>query len=105
MCPTGAISVKEPPAVSAPTHTISTTCPYCGVGCGIQLEVDDATDRIVASHDDPDNLSSVGMLCVKGRFGYTFVQHPDRIKTPLIRDGERFTGPSERRPGTRCWTW
>ena len=93
VCPTGAISVKEPPAVSAPTHTISTTCPYCGVGCGIQLEVDDATDRIVASHDDPDNLSSVGMLCVKGRFGYTFAQHPDRIKTPLIRDGERFTGP------------
>ena len=93
VCPTGAISVKEPPAVSAPTHTVSTTCPYCGVGCGIQLEVDDATDRIVASHDDPDNLSSVGMLCVKGRFGYTFAQHPDRIKTPLIRDGERFTGP------------
>ena len=98
VCPTGAISVKEPltnqpPAVSAPTHTISTTCPYCGVGCGIQLEVDDATDRIVASHDDPDNRSSVGMLCVKGRFGYTFAQHPDRIRTPLIRDGARFTGP------------
>ncbi len=93
VCPTGAISVKEPPAISAPTHTISTTCPYCGVGCGIQLEIDDATDRIVASHDDSDNLSSVGMLCVKGRFGYTFAQHPDRIRTPLIRDGERFTGP------------
>ena len=93
VCPTGAISVKEPPAVADPTHTVSTTCPYCGVGCGIQLEVDDATDRIVASHDDPDNLSSVGMLCVKGRFGYTFAQHPDRIQTPLIRDGERYTGP------------
>ena len=48
--------------------------------------------RIIASHDDPDNLSSVGMLCVKGRFGYTFVQHGDRIKTPLIRQGDRFTG-------------
>ena len=93
VCPTGAISVKEPPAVADPTHTVSTTCPYCGVGCGIQLEVDDATDRIVASHDDPDNLSSVGMLCVKGRFGYTFAQHPDRIRTPLIRDGARYTGP------------
>ena len=32
------------------------------------------------------------MLCVKGRFGYTFVQHGDRIKTPLIREGDRFTG-------------
>ncbi len=91
VCPTGAISVKESPV--AATHTVSTTCPYCGVGCGIRLEVDDATNRIVASHDNPDNLSSVGMLCVKGRFGYTFVQHDDRIKTPLIRDGERHTGP------------
>ena len=91
VCPTGAISVKEPPAST--THTVSTTCPYCGVGCGIRLEVDDATNRIVASHDNPDNLSSVGMLCVKGRFGYTFVQHDDRIKTPLIRNGERHTGP------------
>ena len=91
VCPTGAISVKEPPA--ATTNTVNTTCPYCGVGCGIRLEVDDATNRIVASHDNPDNLSSVGMLCVKGRFGYTFVQHDDRIKTPLIRDGERHIGP------------
>ena len=35
--------------------------------------------------DDPDNLSSLGMLCVKGRFGYTFVHHEDRITSPLIR--------------------
>ena len=98
VCPTGAISVKEPPAPSSPTHAVNTTCPYCGVGCGIRLEVDrsgenGATEKIVASHDDPGNLSSVGMLCVKGRFGYTFVHHNDRIKTPLVRDGERHSGP------------
>ena len=97
VCPTGAISVKEPPDTKAPTRQVKTTCPYCGVGCGIKLEVNDATEghdagRIIASHDDPDNLSSVGMLCVKGRFGYTFVQHGDRIKRPLIREGDRFTG-------------
>ncbi len=97
VCPTGAISVKQPPAPAIPTHTVSTTCPYCGVGCGIRLEVDNAgengiAETIVASHDDPNNQSSVGMLCVKGRFGYTFVQHDDRIKTPLIREGERHTG-------------
>ena len=97
VCPTGAISVKAPPETGAPAHQVKTTCPYCGVGCGIKLEVSDATEgpeagRIVASHDDPDNLSSVGMLCVKGRFGYTFVQHGDRIKRPLIREGERFAG-------------
>ena len=97
VCPTGAISVKAPPDTSMPTHQVKTTCPYCGVGCGIKLEISDAPEgleagTIVASHDDPDNRSSIGMLCVKGRFGYTFVQHGDRIKTPLIREGDRFTG-------------
>ena len=97
VCPTGAISVKAPPDTMTPTHLVKTTCPYCGVGCGIKLEVSEATEgpgagTIVASHDDPDNLSSVGMLCVKGRFGYTFVQHGDRIRMPLIREGHRFTG-------------
>lgn len=97
VCPTGAISVKAPTDTLMPTHQVKTTCPYCGVGCGIKLEISDATERleagtIVASHDDPDNRSSIGMLCVKGRFGYTFVQHGDRIRTPLIRDGDRFTG-------------
>ena len=97
VCPTGAISVKTPQDPTSPTHQVKTTCPYCGVGCGINLEVNDTTEgpeagSIIASHDDPDNRSSVGMLCVKGRFGYTFVQHGDRIKVPLIREGDRFTG-------------
>ena len=97
VCPTGAISVKAPQRPDLPTHQVKTTCPYCGVGCGIKLEVSDVdegphTDGIIASHDDPENRSSVGMLCVKGRFGYTFVQHGDRIKAPLIRQGDRFTG-------------
>ncbi len=64
------------------------TCPYCGVGCGIAVHTDDA-DRIRWVDDQPGNLSSDGMLCVKGRFGTTFVNHADRLTTPLIRrDGE-----------------
>ncbi len=86
VCPTGAIEVKTP-AVNV-VKSITTTCPYCGVGCGIKAQVDD-TDRIIQMLDDPDNRSSVGMLCVKGRFGYTFVHHEDRLTTPLVRkDGE-----------------
>ena len=69
------------------TAQISSTCPYCGVGCGIVLNVDDGRIRWV--DDQPGNFSSDGMLCVKGRFGTTFVNHPDRLTTPLIRkDGE-----------------
>ena len=82
VCPTGAIEVKTPPLKVA--KEVTTTCPYCGVGCGIKAQVDD-TDRIVAMLDDPENQSSVGMLCVKGRFGYSFVNHEDRLTTPLIR--------------------
>ena len=63
---------------------VPTTCPYCGVGCGIVLNVDDS-GRIAWVDDDPATLSSVGMLCVKGRFGATFVNHPDRLTTPLVR--------------------
>lgn len=65
---------------------VPSTCPYCGVGCGIVLNVD-GDDRIRWVDDDPANLSSDGMLCVKGRFGTTFVNHPDRLTTPLIRRG------------------
>ena len=81
-CPTGAIQVKAD--VPEPARTVSTICPYCGVGCGIQAKIDD-DDQIIEILDDPDNQSSLGMLCVKGRFGFSFVNHPDRIQKPLIR--------------------
>lgn len=71
------------------TRTVPSTCPYCGVGCGIVLNVDE-NDRIRWVDDDPENLSSTGMLCVKGRFGTTFVNHPDRIQTPMIKRNGRF---------------
>ena len=86
VCPTGAIEVKSP--VETVARSVDTTCPYCGVGCGVKAQVDE-NERIVGMLDDPENQSSVGMLCVKGRFGYTFVHHEDRLTTPLIRkDGE-----------------
>ena len=83
-CPTGAISVKAAPPEAV--RTVKTTCPYCGVGCGVQTKID-SNERIIEVLDDPDNRSSLGMLCVKGRFGLTFVNHPDRIRTPMIRRG------------------
>ncbi|HEX8966438.1 MAG TPA: formate dehydrogenase subunit alpha, partial [Chloroflexota bacterium] len=81
-CPTGAIFPRKVRPDMA--RQVETTCPYCGVGCGIKLDVA-ADDHIVRSDDQPANLSSEGMLCVKGRFGFEFVNHRDRLKTPLIR--------------------
>ena len=88
VCPTGAIEVKSPTANTV--KSVTTTCPYCGVGCGIKAQVDQ-NDRIIEVLDDPDNGSSVGMLCVKGRFGYTFVHHEDRLTDPLVRKDGRLT--------------
>ena len=82
VCPTGAIRTKE--AVESVARTVTTTCPYCGVGCGIRAKVDGA-GAIAEVADDPDNRSSLGMLCVKGRFGYTFVNDRSRLTAPLVR--------------------
>jgi len=87
VCPTGALSPKPQPLAEI-AREVATTCPYCGVGCGIALQVD-TDDRIAGVLDDPGNPSSQGMLCVKGRFGTSFVHHPDRLTEPLVRrDGE-----------------
>lgn len=66
-----------------PDHVVRSTCPYCGVGCQILLNVkDNHIFRIDAPFDAAPNY---GRLCVKGRFGTDYVHHPDRLTAPLIR--------------------
>ena len=85
-CPTGALRPKDTPAKIA--RAVETTCPYCGVGCGIELRVRDDARLAVMADDVPKNRSSLGMLCVKGRFATGFVHARDRITRPMIkRDG------------------
>lgn len=61
---------------------VRTTCPYCGVGCQIDLHVKGGKIvKAMGAHALPNE----GRLCVKGRFGMGFVQHADRLKTPLLR--------------------
>src|SRR5437899_1125703 len=87
-CPTGALRPKEAPVAVA--KTVETTCPYCGVGCGLALAVR-ADGRLALMADDvPSNPSSQGMLCVKGRFGAGFVHARDRVTRPLLRHGGRW---------------
>ena len=87
-CPTGALRPKEAPAAIA--RGVETTCPYCGVGCGIEVAVR-ADGRLAMMADDvPANRSSLGMLCVKGRFGTGFVHARDRITQPLVRRDGRL---------------
>jgi formate dehydrogenase alpha subunit len=85
-CPTGALRPKEVPAKIV--SRVETTCPYCGVGCGIEVAIREGGKLGMMADDVPANQSSLGMLCVKGRFGTGFVHARDRVVHPMVkRDG------------------
>lgn len=64
-------------------RVVPTTCPYCGVGCTLELHLkDNFIFSVTSPFDSPVNH---GNLCVKGRFGYDYIYHPKRVTTPLIR--------------------
>jgi len=64
-------------------RVVRTTCPYCGVGCQLDLQI---KEGLIYRVDAPfDAAPNYGMLCVKGRYGTDYVRHPGRVKTPLIR--------------------
>ena len=67
---------------------VLTTCPYCGVGCGVNLQVLD--DRIIGVLPSKTHPVSQGSLCVKGWNAHAFLYHEDRLTTPLIREGDDF---------------
>lgn len=82
-CPTGALADA---AVTTPaTEWTRTTCPYCGVGC--QMLVGARHGHIVEVKPDLDAPVNRGHLCVKGRYGHGYVKSPERVRTPMVRDG------------------
>jgi formate dehydrogenase alpha subunit len=95
LCPTGAI-VEKPHRdtinIENGIRKVRTTCPYCGVGCQLELLVQDG--KIVRSNGVEGVSPNDGRLCVKGRFGYDYVQHPDRLTTPLIKKDGKFVEAS-----------
>jgi formate dehydrogenase major subunit len=89
VCPTAALMPKteEKFRVWDIDKKVRTTCSYCGVGCQLDLVVkDNKVVRVDAAREGENE----GMLCVKGKFGYSFLSHEDRLTTPLIREGEGF---------------
>ena len=69
---------------------VRTTCAYCGVGCQMDLLVDPNRNRIVRVTAEPGSPINEGNLCVKGHFGFEFVDSPDRLTHPLIRENGAF---------------
>jgi len=84
-CPTGALEDAGLGPATLPTTVTRTTCPYCAVGC--EMEVGTRDGRIVAVTPAADAPANRGHLCVKGRYAHGFVSSPDRVTAPLVREG------------------
>lgn len=94
VCPVGALASKPAQGGGAlwRAETVRTVCPYCGVGCELDIKVNRKTGRIAditGNHHSPTALNR-GRTCVKGRFAYGFVHSDERLTHPLIREGDVF---------------
>jgi formate dehydrogenase major subunit len=91
-CPTGAltlvdlIALDDTPSAApkAALEKVDSVCPYCGVGCAISYFVDKEQNRIVYA-DGRESVVNDERLCVKGRYGFDYPAHPQRLTKPLIR--------------------
>ena len=81
-CPTGALMPARGVGMIKPDKKVHSVCPYCGVGCQLTYNVKDNRILYVDGHDGPSNH---GRLCVKGRYGFDYVHHKQRLTKPLVR--------------------
>ncbi len=91
-CPTGALTYK-PSKNKGRNYELNeeqTTCPFCSVGCQLELKVKGDEIVQVGSVGEEGTPNPKGETCLRGRFGYEFVDHPDRITKPLIKRGDEF---------------
>ncbi len=101
-CPTGALDNRMSVKLGVPDRTIPTICPYCGVGCQLYLNVKDDVPggRVISVSSNAKAPINGDHLCVKGRYGYDFIQSSARIKQPRVRKYllEGMTRPGKRGP-------
>ena len=102
-CPTGALSNKLNYAAGRAhqIRKVTTTCAYCGVGCQFDLLV--KGNRIIGVSSNPNAPVNGMALCVKGRYGYDYIQHPDRLQKPQVRR-YLLEGRKKSRQGSD-WEW
>ncbi|MEW6404447.1 MAG: molybdopterin-dependent oxidoreductase [Chloroflexota bacterium] len=86
-CPTGALNNKMSVKLGPADRVVNTICPYCGVGCQLDLNIKDDVPggrvlRVTSSAKAPVNGDH---LCLKGRYGYDFIHSPNRLKQPRVR--------------------
>jgi formate dehydrogenase major subunit len=96
-CPTGALADRRSVGHGPPDRLVTTTCGYCGVGCQFDLNVKDG--RVIGVTSNPQAPVNGMSLCVKGRYGFDYLHHPDRLTQPRVRqyllDGESSPKPAD----------
>src|SRR5471030_2049539 len=109
-CPTGALMPARNAALEVADRTVDSVCPFCGVGCQLTYHVKDEKIVHVQGRDGPANH---GRLCVKGRYGFDYAHHRQRLTVPMMRkkgvpktgdfmlDPDNCAMPFARRPGKR----
>ncbi len=85
-CPTEALTEKTVLESGRPVETVRTTCAYCGVGCTMTAGLREGT--VVTMVPADDGPSNQGHACMKGRFGWSYIYAPDRLRVPLLRRGD-----------------
>ena len=89
VCPTGALMKADSTFGRIAQWTVPSTCTYCGVGCGLFLNLKHG--KLINASPDLDDKASSGYLCVRGQFGYDFATSKERLTTPLVRrQGEEY---------------
>lgn len=89
VCPTGALSAKVSKWSGKPDEIVESTCPYCPVGCTLDLKV--KAGDVVDVSADYDSPTEHGLICVKGRFAIPeYVLSPDRLAAPTILKPEGY---------------
>ena len=83
-CPTATLQEKSIIEIGTPSHSVITTCAYCGVGCSFKAEM--RGDELVRMTPYKHGKANRGHSCVKGRFAYGYASHSDRILNPMIRE-------------------
>ena len=81
-CPTGALMPARNAGLVEPDRKVDSVCPYCGVGCQLTYNIKGNRIVTVEGRDGPANHKR---LCVKGRYGFDYAHHPQRLTKPLIR--------------------
>src|SRR6195256_3490600 len=83
-CPTGALMPAREAGLEVVDKKVDSVCPFCGVGCQLTYHVN-KTENVIKFVNGRDGPANHNRLCVKGRYGFDYVQHPQRLTKPLIR--------------------